>query len=60
MAPAKRQLSLAKYSKSGHRDVPEYWRGAAQRALRAADWVGRPQVRSLQVRLSGEIDMIFS
>jgi hypothetical protein len=49
--PSKSQLNLAKYSKSGKRDVSEYWRSAAQRALRAADWVVRPQIRTLQVNL---------
>ena len=47
--PSKCQLNMAKYSKFGKRDVSEYWRGAAQKALRAAEWVVRPQIRTLQV-----------
>lgn len=46
--PIRRQSTLAKYSKSGKRDVPEFWKRAAQDALRVADWAGRPQIRTLQ------------
>lgn len=60
LAPTKRQLHLTKYSKSGHRDVAEYWRSAAQRALRAADWVGRPQIRTLQVSSSLAANMFLA
>ncbi|KAK9896836.1 hypothetical protein P389DRAFT_49941 [Cystobasidium minutum MCA 4210] len=46
--PSKQQLSCARQFKSGKRDIPERWKCAAQRALRAADWAERPQIRTLQ------------
>ncbi|KAK9893390.1 hypothetical protein P389DRAFT_175407 [Cystobasidium minutum MCA 4210] len=46
--PSKCQLNAVKNSKFGKRDVSDYWRGAAQKALRAAEWVVRPQIRTLQ------------
>lgn len=47
--PSKQQLSSARLQKAGKRDIPERWKSAAQRALRAADWAERPQIRTLQV-----------